>query len=350
MTQPTPALSPCSPVTSEPVPPPVSEKPAPRSVREIPAALPVASPIPVVVACETPPPDVLPLAAHLPEPVVPLALASRERTLPLKLPLRPPSSELEQLTSPETVVARRARGIVKPPPPPSARGRSENTPRMGSVDVAVIGVPAAPITQLAESPADATERVPAVSESNEEDSLQALASWPVANARPAFDESEAEAVPSRRLPSVEPRSAPVASTEPGPVAVPSVEPVALDEQLSAPLPRFDLDSEITPDLPTAEPPAVRDSAAVETVHVANSDEHAPQATEDEQLTRQLPSAPQKLPVEPIRHILAPQSDVRELLSDFKVQEGLSETELRRELKALAGVDLTPGTGLDVGPR
>jgi hypothetical protein len=42
--------------------------------------------------------------------------------------------------------------------------------------------------------------------------------------------------------------------------------------------------------------------------------------------------------------------VHELLKGFQVAEGLGEAELRRELKALAGVDLTPGSGVDVVPR
>jgi len=44
------------------------------------------------------------------------------------------------------------------------------------------------------------------------------------------------------------------------------------------------------------------------------------------------------------------SDVRELLLGFQVAEGLGEAELRRELKALAGVDLTPGSAAPVVPR
>ncbi len=341
-------------VTSPPAPPPVAEKPEARVRRESPPPLPVASPIPVVVACETPPPAPRPVPVRIPEPPPPLALASREPTLPLKLPLSVPAAEVEQLTSAETIVARRARGLPTPPPLPPSRSpstSSERTPPMGSVDVAVIGV-SPPLPALADSPADATERVPPVSETDGDESLDALASWPLSSPRaPSLSELEElevepELLPSRSLPSVEPRAESVAAPDVAPVF-----PAEAEEQLSLPLPSFELSADLSPDLPTAEPPKLRESPAlVVGVHVADSDERAEPVGDDELETRPLPSALEALPVEPIRHILAPQSDVRELLSEFKVQEGLSENELRRELKALAGVDLTPGTPLNVGPR
>lgn len=345
------------------VAPPVRETQAALR-RETPPPLPVQSPIPVVVACVTPPP--VAVAAVTPPPVaapvtlpsvvvpavtlppvavpavtlppihaaLPVMLESREPTLPLALPLNPCASEpVEHVTSPQTVVARRARGLA-PPPLPAANARSEKTPRMGSVDVAVISVQAAELPPLPESPSDLTERVPPVSDALEGDDaeLRALEAWPVS------------------LPSVEPR----------PLEEPSAASISLEELPSEPrslldpspsLPRFALDIELSPDPPTLEPPALRESPAlVVGVHVADSEELAEPVLDDELETRPLPSSVSALPVEPIRHLLAPESDVRELVSEFKVQGGLSETELRRELKALAGVDLTPGAAVNVGPR
>lgn len=308
----------------KPVAPPVRE----ARLRESPPPLPVQSPLPMVVACVTPPPvapvAVRPIQAEIAR--LPIALESREPTLPLELPLVA-VPEVEHLTSPQTVVARRARGIPTPPPLPTSDTKSESTPRMGSVDVAVISVPATQLPPLQEASSDLTERVPSVIETATEHDFDAPA-----------EDGDAELRALERWP------------------VPKVAELAPESDAVSPpeLPRFPLDLDLSPDLPTAEPPAVRESPAlVVGVHVADSDDTAEPVRDDELddlETRPLPSSVAQLPVEPIRHILAPESDVRELVSDFKVQGGLSETELRRELKALAGVDLTPGPAAGVGPR
>jgi len=276
----------------------------PRAVAAVAVAPVVAEPVQVAV------PPVAPVAA--PAPVAP-----RART-PLPPVSVEPSSEAEQLTSAETVVARRARGLRSTPPPlPPSPVRNETTPRIGSVDETVISVPNLPRQPLfCDVPGDATERVPEVEEISSDDSdLQALAEWPVAQ-------------------------------RPLPPEIPQ-----FIGELELPLPRFVSPPELSPDPPTVEPPALRESPAlVIGVHVADSDEIAEAVADDELETRPLPSSLSALPVEPIRHLLAAESDVHELLSEFQVREGLSEAELRRELKALAGVDLTPGSALEVGPR
>ncbi|MGC4091340.1 MAG: hypothetical protein QM756_26370 [Polyangiaceae bacterium] len=91
-------------------------------------------------------------------------------------------------------------------------------------------------------------------------------------------------------------------------------------------------------------------ALVVGVHVADSEEAAEAVADDELETRPLPSSLSSLAVGPIRPMLAPESDVGGLLAEFQVADALSETELRRELKALAGVDLTPASALDARPR
>lgn len=331
---------------SRPTPPPVALKVDAQVPRDPSPLAPAASPIPVIVACETPPPAPQELAKRDVEAMAPIALASREPTLPLSLPLVQPPTDALELTRAETVVARRARGMPVPVVATVApRERPEKTPRMGSVDVAVIEIPPSALSALPDGVAEATERVPPVNEDVAADSLQALAAWPLSSSS-VYGEHEPEkaSTSARRLPRVEPLENDAGGAD--------ANPARADEgQEALPLPSFELDTEPTPDLPTVEPPAVRGpSACVGGGQSADSDERAESLAEDQLETRPLLSSLEALAVEPIRHILAPQSDVRELLSDFKVQGGLSENELRRELKALAGVDLTPGTGLNVGPR
>ncbi|MFZ5894089.1 MAG: hypothetical protein ACOY0T_23715 [Myxococcota bacterium] len=330
-----------------------------ESSRELPAVVAV-SPLRV-----TPPSPTSGTANVRTPPPLPVSLASRERTMPLPVPvlgaeanksLDPEPVEPEYLTSPQTVVARRARGLVGPPPLPDNRLPQERTPRMGSIDVAVISVPVAHLPPLPEAPGDATERVPPVMDAVEplpsEDSLQALAEWPLPNGRPAPSAAASDLDElTRELPGVEPRPTTELSA-PLMLSVNAVnEPEPVLDAPSPSLPRFALETELSPDPPTAEPPGLRESPAlVVGVHVADSDDAAEPVLDDELETRPLPSSASALPVEPIRPILAPTSDVRELLSEFQVRDGLSEVELRRELKALAGVDLTPGSAVDVGPR
>jgi hypothetical protein len=83
------------------------------------------------------------------------------------------------------------------------------------------------------------------------------------------------------------------------------------------------------------------------VHVADSEDVAELVNDDEIVTRPLPVL---APPMPYAGVPAQASDVRQLLQGFQVAEGIGETELRRELKALAGVDLTPGSGACVVPR
>jgi hypothetical protein len=83
------------------------------------------------------------------------------------------------------------------------------------------------------------------------------------------------------------------------------------------------------------------------VHVADSEDVAEQVSDEDLVTRPLPVL---APPMPYAGAPVQSSDVHELLKGFQVAEGLGEVELRRELKALAGVDLTPGSGVDVVPR
>jgi hypothetical protein len=187
-------------------------------------------------------------------------------------PVETACEQPEQLTRPETVVSRRRAGLSAPPPPLPATevARVSRTPRMGSMDVAVVSVPPE-LRVAARTPSppplpvsdDLTERVPEVSE---------------------FLESE-----------------------------------ALEES----------------------------PALVVGGHVADSEEAAEPVSDEELETRPLPLL---APPAPYEGIAAQPTDVSELLRGFQVQGGLGESELRRELKALAGVDLTPGAAADVVPR
>jgi hypothetical protein len=232
-----------------------------------------------------------------------------------------PAIEEEHLTSPETVLARRARGVPSPPPLPVLEV-IRNTPRIGSVDVAVISVEVprrAPYA--AYEGEDATERVPEVAEVEPDDEvdLDALADWPVSESR----------LPIRAVTVLE------ADLESEPIVnLTAAAELAAAAELDEPS-----------GLPEESP------ALVVGVHVADSDELAESVHDDELETRPLPSAlVASPPPGPVVHLRAKESDVRELLSGFQVAGSMAETDLRRELKALAGVDLTPGCAVPVQSR
>ncbi|MGC4091339.1 MAG: hypothetical protein QM756_26365 [Polyangiaceae bacterium] len=157
---------------------------------------------PAPIRLSPPPPAVAPKKAEPPalktQPTAPTVAPSVEavrgltaplppvvRRSPVPPPLAAPAApEPEHLTSPETVVARRARGIRSVPPPLPEVHRGERTPPMGSVDVAVISVPRAVLSEVL---GDTTERAPDVVElvlpENDDAELRALAAWPVASPR-----------------------------------------------------------------------------------------------------------------------------------------------------------------------
>lgn len=88
-------------------------------------------------------------------------------------------------------------------------------------------------------------------------------------------------------------------------------------------------------------------ALVVGVHVADSEDVAEPVNDEEIETRPLPVLAPPMPYEGVS---VQPTDVNELLRGFQVAEAMDEAELRRELKALAGVDLTPGSGVEVVPR
>jgi hypothetical protein len=221
-------------------------------------------------------------SATPPPPPPPVKLSEQVQAQPPQAvaalpPVETACEQPEQLTRPETVVSRRRAGLSAPPPPLPATelARVSRTPRMGSMDVAVVSVPPE-LRVAARTPSppplpvsdDLTERVPEVSE---------------------FLECEA------------------------------LESEALEES----------------------------PALVVGVHVADSEEAAEPVSDEELETRPLPLL---APPAPYEGVAAQPSEVSELLRGFQVQGGLAESELRRELKALAGVDLTPGAAVDVVPR
>lgn len=204
----------------------------------------------------------------------------------------------EHMTRPETVVARRRAHLRSWPPPLPVieHGASPATPRMGSMDVAVVALPSRARTPspppLPVVSDDLTERVPEVAE---------------------FLANDQEPPPL----SVE-----AARVE----AVPHEIPEVLEFVASG----------------VDESPAL-----VVGVDVADSEEAA-QVVDDEEIeTRPLPVL---APPMPYAGVTTEPTDVSQLLRGFQVAEGLSESELRRELKALAGVDLTPASALGVIPR
>ncbi len=249
----------------------------------------------------SPPPAKVGETAPILVPVAaPAAMAPMPPRLPTPSPVEvaelPLSAELssdapEQLTRPETIVSRRRAQLPSwPPPLPPIDPAGPRTPRMGSMDVSVVTLEAAPaMAQRTRTPSppplpvfdDLTERVPEVSE--------LLAS--------EGDES------------------------PALVMVPEVSELLAAEDESP--------------------------ALVIGVHVADSEDVAEQVNDDDIETRPLPVL---APPVPYAGVSVPASEVHELLRGFQVAEGLGEAELRRELKALAGVDLTPGSAVGIVPR
>lgn len=234
-----------------------SQLPSAPVVLAAPAPVQTATPAPVAVQ---------PAGVEITQPIMPPpALAE---LLPSVEAVRDAS---EHLTRPETVMSRRRAQLSSSPPPLPAleHGAGPRTPRMGSMDVAVIRVAVEPraVVRTPSPPPlpvldDLTERVPEVSEflAREEDESPAL---------------------------------------------------------------------------------------VIGVHVADSEEAAELVADEELETRPLPILAPPMPYEGVAE---QPSDVRELLRGFSVADGMAEAELRRELKALAGVDLTPGSAAPVVPR
>jgi hypothetical protein len=232
--------------------------PPPAKVSE-----PAPSVAPVVVAPVVAAPIVVPSP-------VPLAVAALVDLPPSDEPLR---DALEQLTRPETIVSRRRAQLPSwpPPLPPIDHAAGPRTPRMGSMDVAIV---AAAVPPVALSPRTRTPSPPPL---------------------PVFDDL------TERVPEV---SEFLASEDESP-------------------------------------------ALVVGVHVPDSEDVAEQVCDEELVTRPLPVL---APPMPYAGEAAQPADVRELLKGFQVAEAIGETELRRELKALAGVDLTPGSAVDIVPR
>jgi hypothetical protein len=202
---------------------------------------------------------------------------------------------------------------------------------MGSMDVAVVAVsiapPELPRTRTPSPPPlpsndELTERVPEACEfllSEEENG--ALVIGPPELAELSVSEEEEPAALVIGLPEV----AELAVRE-------EKEPVAL---VLVPEPAELLASE-------DESPAL-----VIGVHVDDSEDPAELVNDEDLETRPLAVL---APPMPYAGAPAQAADVRELLRGFQVAEGIGEAELRRELKALAGVDLTPGSAAEVVPR
>jgi hypothetical protein len=311
-----------SPSVSRPLPstPALSSTPVLPSPAPAPARVVTPPPLPVSVA---PPPAVAVPTQAVAEPEVDLSV----------FPL-----EAEQLTSPETVVAR-IRHRVRPSPPPLPRSdRHSSTPRIGSVESApeaparVVRTPSPPPLPLFP---EATERAPEVRQFFAE---------PFDLCASAIDAVPVVEIVERPAPAVEPI--------PPPAEVEVEAEMSASEASAQPL--ADLEAEeraIAVALAIAEPaePAELNEspALIVGVHVEDSEEAAEPVDDDDLETRPLLG---RLPPTPYPGLPPKASDVAELARGFQVGGAVDETELRRELKALAGVDLTPAQPLAGGPR
>jgi hypothetical protein len=263
---------------------------------------------------------------------------SRELTPSVVLPLvsaqpvvaRPPAQPATEhhLTRPETVVAMVKRG-QRPSPPPLPPSRvpesAPNTPRMGSMDVDVVLTPRTPVPPpLPEFP-DLTEQVPEAFER------------PLAADGPS-PSSVTPLLDLAVLPNLQRMSAEL----PGDEELAQLPPVTMLPPAALLTPG----RENTVEDLSAEALSEQSPALIVGFDVHDSDEIREAVGDDELETRPLrstiPAPYAGMPPEP--------SHVHDLLQGFKVADGLDEHELRHELKALAGVDCTPGYAVRVRSR
>lgn len=338
-----------------PVAPP-SAKASPALPSPVPARVVTPPPLPVSVeppAVVAPVAVVVPLVgvSSVPAPVV-VAAPGAKAVANLELELGAFPLEPEQVTSAETVVAR-IRQRVRPLPPPLPRSdRHASTPRIGSMEAAseaptpVMRTPSPPPLPLF---SDATERAPSVRQFFAEP-FDLCAS--AIDAVPVVEIVERPA-PELTLTPPEPiEVAPVVTALPAVEALPPVVESPRLAELEPPLADPEAEERaIAVALAIAEPPEPAElnesPALIVGVHVADSDDVAELVDDDDLETRPLLG---RLPPVPYAGLPAKASDVAELARGFQVGGAVDEAELRRELKALAGVDLTPAQPLAAGTR
>jgi hypothetical protein len=333
-----------------PPPQPVKLPPAASAAASVPppeVPPPAANALPVVTArtvaepIAAPPPVLRIVAPELPPPGLVTNAAGAAVAIALPAFVEPPELEREQLTSPETVVARIKQRARSTPPPLPPSDRHSSTPRIGSIEAAevvvkVVRTPSPPPLPLLP---DATERAPQVREYSGEP-FELCAS--VIDAVPVV-----ELVPDPRVG----RSAAAELLYSVDVEADAEVEVVSDAEVEA-VPDAEAEERaIAVALAiaeSAESPELNESPAlVIGVHVEDSEEAAELVDDDDIETRPLLG---RIPPAPYPGLPLRQSNVRDLISGFQVGGGVDETELRRELKALAGVDLTPAQVSAVRPR
>jgi hypothetical protein len=242
---------------------------------------------------------------------------------------------------------------------PAAASKEPTTPRIGSVDDVVVVAPSPVPSALP----DLTERAPEVFELLTEGGpvpssvtpLLDLSVQPIIAltnaAQPAAADDEEEQPSAAELPPVQPTATsdavtplPVADTTSGAEDAASAAitlfppaPAASDTELE----------ELTADDIEDESALEESPALVVGVHVHDCEEIAAPVSDDELETRPLRSA---LPAAPYAGTPPRPAHVNDLLQRFQVAGALDEQELRSELKALAGVEGTPGYALRVRSR
>jgi hypothetical protein len=139
----------------------------------------------------------------------------------------------------------------------------------------------------------------------------------------------------------------VVSAEPPPRRVPRVPGSPADaEDWTERVPNTEelFESSVCPGESTPGPDPVQSATADEVIDESEAEtlELLPR-TERKAQPSELPAPPYAGAPERIRN-------VDELVGEFQVAEVASETELRRELKKLAGIEQTPAISVDVTPR
>lgn len=342
-----------------PPPPPARERTPAPAVSEPSPSPSTASPLPAVL---------LELAAgDLTRPESVVGFVKHGRPTPPPLP-RVPAGAPPARPEPAPTVTARTRE-------PAAPGNEPTTPRIGSVDDVVV-VPPSPV--LSALP-DLTERAPEVFELLTDGGPVPLPVTPLLDlavrpiialtnaAKPAADAQIEEEQPSAaRLPPVQPATVsgaatplPAAADAAGEVVTPlpaiASGPTSADEEEAASaaitlfppaVPLAELEELTAADI--EEESALEESPVlVVGVQVHDSEEVAAAVTDDELETRPLRSA---LPAAPYAGAPPRPTHVNELLQQFQVAGALDEQDLRNELKALAGVEGTPGFALGVRSR
>jgi hypothetical protein len=301
------------------------------------------------LAPSLPVPGCAPLSEGLPPSSAPDPAAFSEPPTPVLLPSPSPPplprfrSELEALTRPETVVARARAfgGSIPAPRPTEPPPVSVDTPTLGSVEVR--GYAAKPAICVEERPRteDSTERTPETADRFDTDIAELAGPQAFANtfgdAEGALDaasifESSAAAPAIRELD--EERAAAEVEVDPEPLElVPVVEGAPRTETAAV---------QETPPMPVVSEPVSRAEAA--------QTEAAPQLVSEAMTQTEAQETLPPAEVVPYAGLPAERSEVRVLLEGFQVALPTNEVNLRKELSALAGVDLTPGSSSEVRVR